>query len=771
MDALQAGLREPGSGSQDPGSGIRSADAPAHVSRPDAVPMLGRVIVERVWPEIDAGRFPIKRSVGEQVAVSADVFADGQDLLAGVVKYRRVAAGRPSPGHSRSAGPAPQSAAQAGRTESRPGPVEQLKPRETDPADWQEVPLIPRDNDRWDATFTVTEVGEYEYTIEAWVDRFGSWLKALVAKADAGQDVSSELLEGAEIVQTAAATAGRPSPGGLRSAGPAPQSAAQAGRPSPGDLRLAGPAPRTGDDHRLVEIADVLRGSSPQVARVWAAKDPSLRALLDARPDRTASTIYERTLRCLVDPLRARFGAWYEMFPRSVTTDPARGGTFRDAESRLVDISAMGFDIVYLPPVHPIGGTHRKGRNNTLTAAPGDPGSPWAIGSAAGGHTAIEPGLGTIDDFDRFVRFANRLGMEVALDIAFQASPDHPWVREHPAWFRQRLDGSIKYAENPPKRYQDIYPIDFESAEWESLWHALKDVFLFWIGHGVRIFRVDNPHTKSFRFWEWAIAELRRDHPDAIFLAEAFTRPKVMRYLAKVGFNQSYTYFTWRNSPHELREYLTELTKTELQEYMRPAFFANTPDILHEYLQKGGRPAFEVRLILAATLAASYGIYSGFELCENVPVRAGSEEYLDSEKYQIKPRDWNPADSLRELIARVNAIRRDHPALQQNATLSFYQTDNPHFLWFGKWHPAGRVLVVANTDPHWTQQGSVQVPIWEMGIGARDRFVVEDLLDGAKYTWRGEWNFVKLDPSERVAHIFVVRDTGSGIRHPIRNSR
>jgi len=674
----------------------------------------GRVIVERVWPEIDGGRFPIKRSVGEQVTVGADIFADGHDLLAGVVKYR------------------PCRSCRGGSSDP--------------PLQWREIPLTPRDNDRWEAAFIVTELGEYEYTIEAWIDRFGTWLKGLVAKADAGQDVANELLEGAQIIQQAA--------GRLKAAPTYGNVEATYGNVEAGFSRPGA----TDEGLRLLEIADMLRGASPQVARVWAAKDPSLRALMDARPDRRASTTYERTLICRVDSVRARFGAWYEMFPRSVTTDPSRSGTFREAESRLGGIAAMGFDVVYLPPVHPIGETHRKGRNNSLNAEPGDPGSPWAIGSAAGGHTAIEPGLGTIDDFDRFVRLANRLGLQVALDVAFQASPDHPWVREHPGWFRHRPDGSIKYAENPPKKYQDIYPIDFESAEWEPLWNALKDVFLFWIGHGVRIFRVDNPHTKSFRFWEWVIAEIRRDYPDAIFLAEAFTRPKVMRYLAKAGFNQSYTYFTWRNSAHELRDYLDELTKTELQEYMRPNFFANTPDILHEYLQTGGRPAFEVRLVLAATLAASYGIYSGFELCENLPVKKGSEEYLDSEKYQIKPRDWHQADSLRELIARVNAIRREQPALQQNATLSFYQTDNPHFLWFGKWHPAGRVLVIANTDPHWTQQGWVQVPIWEMGIGARDRYVVEDLLDGARYTWRGEWNFVKLDPTERVAHIFVIRD-------------
>jgi starch synthase (maltosyl-transferring) len=495
---------------------------------------------------------------------------------------------------------------------------------------------------------------------------------------------------------------------------------------------------------------------------------------MSARPDRSTSTVYERVLLVVVDSERARFGAWYEMFPRSATPDPGRSGTFREAEVRLPDIAAMGFDIVYLPPVHPIGTTNRKGRNNALIAALDDPGSPWAIGSPEGGHTALEPGLGSFDDFDRFVALANRLGLAIALDIAFQTSPDHPWVLEHPQWFKRRPDGSVKYAENPPKKYQDIYPIDFDTIDQTGLWAALRAVFLFWIGHGVRIFRVDNPHTKSFRFWEWAIAGIRREHPDAIFLAEAFTRPKVMRYLAKAGFTQSYTYFTWRNSPHELREYLDELTKTELQEYMRPNFFANTPDILHEYLQTGGRAAFEIRLILAATLAASYGIYSGFELCENVPVRSGSEEYLDSEKYQIKPRDWNQADSLRELIAKVNQIRRDHRALQQNATLTFYGTDNPHFVWFGKTDPGsvgsggsvGRVLVCVNTDPHWTQMGSVQVPIWEMGINPRDRYVVEDLLDGGRYAWHGEWNFVKLDPTERVAHIFVVRDPGSGIRDP-----
>jgi starch synthase (maltosyl-transferring) len=659
-----------------------------------------RVIVERIEPEIDGGRFPIKRTPGESVFVTVDLFADGHDLLAGVVRYRV--------------------AAPAGPDSDVPG----------DGPAWQEVPLAPLGNDRWGAAFPVSQLGVYEYTVEGWVDRFGSWVHALAVKADAGQDVASELIEGAEIVHRAASRSSN------------------------------------GDGLRLLEYADRLRSQRPQWARVAAAREAELEALMASRPDRSASTTYERVLRVVVDSTRARFSAWYEMFPRSSTPDPTRSGTFREAESRLPDIAAMGFDVVYLPPIHPIGRTHRKGRNNTLIAEPGDPGSPWAIGAAEGGHTAVEPGLGTIADFERFVAVANRLGLEVALDIAFQASPDHPWVREHPEWFRHRPDGSIKYAENPPKKYQDIYPLDFDAEAWPSLWDALRDVFLFWIGHGVKTFRVDNPHTKGFRFWEWAIADIQRRHPDTVFLAEAFTRPKVMRYLAKAGFSQSYTYFTWRNTAPELREYLTELTRTELQEYMRPNFFANTPDILHEFLQTGGRAAFELRLILAATLAAAYGIYSGYELCESDPVRPGSEEYLDSEKYQFKPRDFSRATRMRELIARVNQIRRDHPSLQQNATLAFHETDNGAFLFYSKTggqngvrsgSGSDRVFVVANNDVHWAQEGWVHLPLWDLGIDARRPFIVEDLLDGARYTWRGEWNYVKLDPRERVAHLFVIR--------------
>lgn len=665
-----------------------------------------RVVIERVQPEIDDGRFPIKRCIGDIVTVSADIFADGHDLLAGVLKYRPAELG------------------------SDPGPLGSDPGVGSDPNGWREVPLAMLGNDRWGASFTVTALGTYEYTLDAWIDRFGTWLKALSAKAYAGQDVASELLEGAELVHAAAA----------------------ATEPNPDEAL------------RLLEIADTLRGSMSQTGRVAVARDPALRAMMAARPDRRAATTYDRVLRVTVDPIRARFGAWYEMFPRSCTSDPTRGGTLREAEARLPDIVEMGFDVLYLPPVHPIGRSHRKGRNNALVAQPGDPGSPWAIGSDAGGHCSIDPGLGTIEDFDRFVALAERLGLEVALDIAFQASPDHPWVREHPDWFRHRPDGSIKHAENPPKQYQDIYPLNFESADLPGLWRELRDVFLFWASHGVTIFRVDNPHTKPFRFWEWVIAEVKRRQPDAIFLSEAFTRPKVMYYLAKVGFSQSYTYFTWHNSPQELHEYLTELTTTDVQEYLRPNFFANTPDILHEYLQTGGRAAFEVRLILAATLSASYGIYSGFELCEHTAVRPGSEEYLDSEKYQIKPRDWNAPGNIKELIARVNQIRREQSALQRNAPLRFHATDNPAFLWFSKEPSTGsRVFVVVNTDPLWMQHGWVQVPLWELGLPSDAIYVMEDQLDGARYTWHGEWNYVRLDPTQRAAHIFVMRDHRSEV--------
>ena len=658
-----------------------------------------RVVIAEVHPSVDRGRFPIKRTVGERVDVTVVVIADGHDVLAGVLK-------------SRDTGDATER--------------------------WHEAALEFSGNDRWQASFVPTTLGVWEYTVTAWVDRFSTWLKGLAAKADAGQDVSSELVEGAELIQSSLAVASQKDPGRRVQGDPAYET-----------------SPDT--DLRLLEFADLLRGSTDQRERVAAARSPELRLLMNTRAGRDGADTYAPALEVIVDPPIARFGSWYEMFPRSCTTDPTHGGTLRDAESRLADIAAMGFDVLYLPPVHPIGTTHRKGRNNSLTAAPEDPGSPWAIGSDAGGHTAIHPELGTLDDFDRFVEVARRLGLAVALDIAFQASPDHPWVHEHPEWFRHRPDGSIKYAENPPKKYQDIYPFDFESQDWRGLWSALRDVFFFWIEHGVSIFRVDNPHTKTFRFWEWCIASVKQRHPEAIFLSEAFTRPAVMYHLAKIGFSQSYTYFTWRNTADELRSYLTELTTGEVVQFLRPNFFANTPDILHEYLQHGGRPAFQARLLLAATLSSNYGIYSGFELCEHVPVRPGSEEYLDSEKYQIRVRDWHAPGNLRELVARINQIRRNHPALQRNDTLQFHPTDNPQLLGFtkhdGSDHDGDRLFVVVNTDPHHLQHGWVRLPL---PAGHPSSYLVRDLLDEATYTWHGDWNYVRLDPGERVAHVFVI---------------
>ncbi|OLC40992.1 MAG: alpha-1,4-glucan--maltose-1-phosphate maltosyltransferase, partial [Acidobacteria bacterium 13_1_40CM_65_14] len=499
-----------------------------------------------------------------------------------------------------------------------------------------------------------------------------------------------------------------------------------------------------------LERADMLNDSTPIEDRVRLAVDEELAALMFTHADRSRATTSE-VLRVWVDRERARVGAWYEMFPRSAGPDPSRSATFREAAEALPRIADLGFDIVYLPPIHPIGTSFRKGRNNALVAGPDDPGSPWAIGSPAGGHTAIEPGLGTYEDFEWFRSEAERLGLEVALDLAWQCSPDHPWVHEHPEWFRHRPDGTIKYAENPPKKYQDIYPFDFESEDWRALWQALLEVTLFWIERGVKIFRVDNPHTKPFAFWEWMIEQVHRRDADVIFLSEAFTRPKLMRYLAKAGFTQSYSYFTWKNSKADLVEYFTELTTTEAREYLRPNLFANTPDILHAYLQHGGCPAFEARLLLAATLGANYGIYSGFELCEGRALAPGSEEYADSEKYQYRKWDWDRTGHISELIARINQIRHHHAALQFDRTLQFHETDNPEIIAYSKASPDGAdvVLTIVNLDPRHMQHGHVRAP----GVEPDEAYTVHDLIDDTSYEWRGDWNYVRFDPDIRQGHI------------------
>jgi len=626
-----------------------------------------RVVIERVEPEIDCGRYPAKRVAGETLVVSATIFADGHDRLAAVLKHR--------------------------------GAGEQ---------GWHETAMVPSADDRWQAAFPVPVVGRYEYTVEAWVDAFATWRWGFDRKVAAGQDVASELREGAALVAAAARRAG-------------------------------------GDDASwLAEQARLLERD---------AAAPELASRMARHPDRSRGASYGRILAVDVERERAAFGAWYECFPRSTAAEPGRHGTLRDLADRLPYVASMGFDVLYLPPIHPIGRSHRKGPNNTEAAGPGDPGSPWAIGAAEGGHTAIHPELGTLADFDDVVGRARALGIEIALDLAFQTSPDHPWVTAHPEWFRRRPDGTIQYAENPPKRYQDVYPLDFESGG-QALRDELLGVVLFWVARGVAIFRVDNPHTKPFAFWEWLIAEVRRRHPEVVFLAEAFTRPSVMRHLAKVGFSQSYTYFTWRNTKAELVAYVTELRSPPVRDYMRPNFFVNTPDILHEYLQTGGRPAFQARLVLAATLAESYGVYGPpFELAVTDAV-PGTEDYRDSEKYQV--RHWRVDDpySLRPLVTRVNEIRRAHAALRPGSRLRFVPTDNEQLVAYLRVADDDVLVVVVSLDPHHPQSGHVELPVDVLDLDPVRPYQAEDLLGGGRYLWYGVRNYVALDPQALPAHVF-----------------
>jgi starch synthase (maltosyl-transferring) len=648
------------------------------------------IVIEGVTPELDCGRYPVKRVVGDACAVAASIFKDGHDLLAARVRFR--------------------------------GPNDD---------GWRYAPMAyDFASDRWSGAFPLDRIGRWTFTVEGWTDRFGTWHRDLEKKRGAGQDVSVELLEGAELIDAAAR---RAKFGAARSA--------------------------------LARAVTALRATeAPLSDRVATALTPEVIELMQAHAAPTDLTTYSRELAITVDRRRAGFASWYELFPRSQGSTPGKHGTFADAERRLPRLAELGFDVIYLPPIHPIGHTFRKGKNNSLQATPDDVGSPWAIGNEHGGHTAIEPRLGTIEDFDRFVARANELGMEVALDYALQCSPDHPWVKEHPEWFTIRPDGTIQYAENPPKKYQDIYPLNFWTSERAELWNACRDVFLYWIEHGVKTFRVDNPHTKPFSFWEWCIGEVRRQHPDVVFLSEAFTRPSKLLNLAKLGFSQSYTYFTWKNSARELREFMTEFSRPEVLDYYRGNLFANTPDILHEFLQHGGRPAFRLRLLLAGTLSPLYGIYSGYELCENVAVRPGSEEYLNSEKYEIRVRDYEAPGNLNGEIQLLNRIRREQSALQRADNLTFFRSDNDAILCYRKagaegegsgWRDAD-LLITVNLDPHHAQATMVYVPIDAMGIGPDESYAVHDLLTGARYTWRGSRNFVLLDPAQQPGHVLRV---------------
>jgi starch synthase (maltosyl-transferring) len=661
-------------------------DTPATlISR--TVSTLRRVVIESVEPEVDGGKFPIKRCVGDRVRVQADIFADGHDQLGARLLFRH-----------------------AGDSE------------------WQEAAMRPIANDRWGGEFEVKELGRYIYTIIGWVDAYVTWATDLAKRVKAGVEISVDVLLGVELLRSAADRA------------------------------------KGGDRQELSYAAERLKElSGNPTAVVEFAQSAELAKLTSRNRDFVQDTRYERELAVVVDPVRARFGAWYEMFPRSCTTDATRPGTFRDCAARLGYVAAMGFDVLYLPPIHPIGITERKGKNNSLVPGAGDVGSPWAIGGVEGGHKSIHPQLGTLEDLKELQRKAREVGLEVALDIAYQCSPDHPYVREHREWFRERPDGTVQYAENPPKKYQDIYPFDFESKHAPELWEELKSIVVYWAGHGFRIFRVDNPHTKPFVFWEWLINDVKRDYPDVILLSEAFTRPKVMYRLAKLGFTQSYTYFAWKNTSADLTEYFTELTQTPVREFFRPNVWPNTPDILNEYLQKGGRPAFVARFILAATLGASYGVYGpAFELYENRPIRAGSEEYLNSEKYEVRVWDTGNPNSLKDLIRRVNAIRKASPALHGDWSLRFHPTDNPQLIAYSKVSEdlADMILVVVNLDPHHTQAGWVSVALNELKLGADEAYSVHDQLTDARYVWHGSRNFVQLDPSILPAHIFRVHPIG-----------
>jgi starch synthase (maltosyl-transferring) len=624
-----------------------------------------RVVVEAMTPEVDGGEYPAKRIAGEPVLVACDLLADGHDAVAGALLYRRLGG----------------------------------------------------DGERGERA----EGGTWEATIEAWIDSFATWRRGVAKKLEAGQPVSVEMREGAQLVASAAERA-------------------------------------RGTDAKLLReaAAQATDASVPEPKRFAVLGGDAIAAVMAKVPDLAAAT-RARPLRITADPPLARFSTWYELFPRSAGA-PGKHGTLRDVAAKLPMLKEMGFDVLYLPPIHPIGRSFRKGKNNALVAEAGDVGSPWAIGSSEGGHKAVHPELGTVADLRALVTAARGHGIEIALDIAFQASPDHPYVKEHPEWFRKRADGTIQYAENPPKKYQDVYPFDFEGPAWESLWLELKSVITHWCEQGVRVFRVDNPHTKSLRFWAWCLAEVKAAYPEAIFLAEAFTRPKLMYALAKAGFSQSYTYFTWRHTKQELAEYMTELTRPPVSDFYRPNFWPNTPDILPEHLQFGGRPMFIQRLVLAATLASNYGIYGApFELMEHV-ARPGSEEYLDNEKFQLRSWDLDREDSLRDVITLVNRIRRENPALQDNR-IAFHPTDNPNLLCFSKRSANGEnvVLVVVNLDAQHAHAGWTDLDLGALGIGANESYQVHDLLSESRYQWQGGRGYVAIDPGIIPASIFRIR--------------
>jgi len=630
-----------------------------------------RLTIEEVWPEIDGGRHPIKRVVGDRLEIWADIFCDGHDVIAACIKYKAVA-----------------------------------------DREWCEAPMAPFDNDRWVGRILLRRNTRYLYTIEAWRDLFASWRGGFVKKRAAGQSLGLDLSEGRILVEQAAE------------------------RATERDAQSLG-----------LYLERLRHSQADEVVEGEILLSEALLELMTRAGPRTNLTRYGKELEVVVDRLAGRYGSWYELFPRSMSGDARRHGTFDDVITRLPYLREMGFDVLYMPPIHPIGQTNRKGRNNQLRAGPDDPGSPYAIGSSEGGHTALHRELGDFSDFHRLVEAARFQGIEIALDFAIQCSPDHPWLKEHPEWFDWRPDGTIKFAENPPKRYEDIVNVHLYRDALPGIWLALRDVVLFWVGHGVKIFRVDNPHTKPVPFWEWTTAAIQEPHPDVTFLSEAFTRPKMMRKLAKIGFTQSYTYFTWRNTKSELIEYLTELSQTPCREYLRPNFFVNTPDINPPLLQHGGRAAFKIRAVLAGTLSSVWGMYSGFELCEATPI-PGREEYLDSEKYQITAWDWDRRGNIRETITRLNRIRRNNPALHEWWNLRFYAAHDDSVLFYGKATADGDniIWVAVNLDPHAVHEAVIELPLHELGVGEDAMIEAEELLGGERFRWHGRRQTVRLDP-------------------------
>ena len=640
------------------------------------------IIIENVYPELDSGRYPVKRVVGESVEVWADILKEGHDILTAYVLYR-------------------------------------VKGEET----WQRAPMKHIDNDRWMGAFTLTKNARWEYTIRAFGNTYQSWVEEITKKLEANVTVSSELKEGLKLIEQAVKRAENP------------------------------------DDKALfAEYLKKTDHAKTNASKVKITTSAGVADLMARYPDESLACNYDRILELMADRKRARFASWYEFFPRSSSPEPGKHGTFKDAADQLPAIADMGYDVVYFPPIHPIGHVNRKGKNNTLTPEPGDVGSPYAIGSAEGGYYDVHPELGTLDDFDELVDACHALDMEIALDFAIQCAPDNPYVKEHPEWFFKRPDGTIKFAENPPKKYEDIYPLNFYCENYKTLWEEMYNIIEFWIKHGVRIFRIDNPHTKPILFWQWLITKVQDAYPSTLFLAEAFTRPKIMRALGKAGFTQSYTYFTWRNAKHEIMDYFEELTQGPMREYFRGNLFPTTPDILPTMLQEGGKPAFEMRAVLAATLSSLLGCYSGYELCENAAL-PGREEFLDSEKYEIRQRNFDTPDSIAPLLSNLNYIRRENPALQEYDNLRFYDADNEQILFYGKAtkDASNCILVVVSLDPYDQQRSIIHVPLADLKIKPDETYQMHDLLSGRRLLWQGEKNSIELGPATQMAHVFEVR--------------